>query len=68
MTKEEIRQLSICRLRLHKNAVVYDIGAGTGSISVQIANLSPDIKVYALEKKSEAVTLVHENLRKQMIA
>ena len=64
MTKEEIRQLSICRLRLHKNAVVYDIGAGTGSISVQIANLSPDIKVYALEKKSEAVTLVHENLRK----
>lgn len=61
MTKEEIREVSICKLKLHKDAVVYDIGSGTGSIAVEIAGLSDDIQVYAIEKKEEAVELIEKN-------
>lgn len=64
MTKEEIREVSICKLKLHKGAVVYDIGSGTGSIAVEIAGLSDDIQVYAVEKKEEAVSLIEKNKEK----
>lgn len=61
MSKEEIREVSICKLRLHKGAVVYDIGSGTGSIAIEIAALSSDIQVYAIEKKEEALSLIQTN-------
>lgn len=37
MTKEEVRSISIAKLKIKKDAVVYDVGAGTGSISVEAA-------------------------------
>ncbi len=61
MTKEEVREVSICKLKLHKGAVVYDIGSGTGSIAVEIAGLSETIQVYAIEQKEEAVSLIGRN-------
>lgn len=64
MTKEEIREISICKLKLHKGAVVYDIGSGTGSVAVEVASLSPDISVYAIEQKNEAVSLINKNMDK----
>ncbi len=64
MTKEEIRALSMRKLALTGNAVFYDIGAGTGSVSLEAALLSPDIKVYAIEKKDEAVALLQQNKEK----
>lgn len=64
MTKEEIRQVSICKLKLYKGAVVYDIGSGTGSISVEMAALSEDIRVFAIEKREEAFLLTKQNQQK----
>ncbi len=64
MTKEEIRALSIRKLKLTRNAVLYDIGAGTGSVSVEAALQSPDIKVYSIEKNEEAVSLLKQNKEK----
>lgn len=64
MTKEEVRQVSICKLKLHKGAVVYDIGSGTGSIAIEMAGLSDDIRVYAIERKPEAVALIAQNKQK----
>ena len=64
MTKEEVREVSICKMRLHRGAVVYDIGSGTGSVAVETAGLWDDIQVYALERKREAVSLIEENKRK----
>ena len=63
MTKEEVRSVSICKLHLTEDAVVYDIGSGTGSVSVEIAALSPHVQVYAMEINREAVSLLEENCK-----
>ncbi|MGM9937994.1 MAG: precorrin-6y C5,15-methyltransferase (decarboxylating) subunit CbiE, partial [Candidatus Ornithomonoglobus sp.] len=61
MTKEDIRALCISRLDLDRDSILYDIGAGTGSIAVEASLTSHDIKVYAVEKKSEGYVLINEN-------
>ena len=57
MTKSEVRSISLSTLRLHKDAVVWDVGAGTGSVSIEAASLAKDGVVYAIEKKDEAIDL-----------
>ena len=64
MTKEEVRAVSIAALRLTEHAVVYDIGAGTGSVSVETALSGTGIRVYAVEKNPEAVSLICQNRKK----
>ena len=61
MTKEEVRTISICKLKLTEDALVYDVGSGTGSIAIEIAALAPGIMVYAVECKPEAVSLIQKN-------
>lgn len=61
MTKEEIRELAICKLGLTEGAVVYDVGSGTGSVAVEIAARSGSIRVYAVEQKEEGVELTRKN-------
>lgn len=64
MTKAEVRTVSIGKLQLEADSVVYDIGAGSGSVSIEIAMQAPDIQVYAIEKNPEAVDLLEQNKRK----
>ncbi|MCR5836835.1 MAG: precorrin-6y C5,15-methyltransferase (decarboxylating) subunit CbiE [Lachnospiraceae bacterium] len=64
MTKEEVRTVSISKLNLNADSVVYDVGSGTGSVAIEIARLSDRIKVFAIEKKHEAVELIHKNIEK----
>ncbi len=64
MTKEEIRILSVAKLRLREDAVVYDVGAGTGSVSVECARLCTAGTVYAIERNPEGIGLIRENSRK----
>lgn len=64
MTKEEIRVLSLAKLHLTRDAVVYDIGAGTGSVSVEAALAAGDGCVYAIERKPLAADLIHQNCQK----
>ena len=64
MTKEEIRTVSLAKLRLSKNAIVYDVGAGTGSVSVEAARIAYAGKIYAIEQNPAAVALLHENKKK----
>lgn len=64
MTKEEVREVSICKLQLRKNSIVYDVGSGTGSIAIEVAGLSDSIQVYAIERKEEAVQLIRKNQEK----
>lgn len=62
MTKKEIRVAAISSLEIRSGAVVYDIGSGTGSIAVECAMLSPDIKVYAFECNEKAQKILRENV------
>lgn len=64
MTKEEVRCVSLAKLGLTEDAIVYDVGAGTGSVSVEMALRAVDGRVYAIEKKPEAVQLLYENKKK----
>ena len=63
MTKSEVRSLSVAKLCLPKDAVVYDVGAGTGSVSVELALQAEDGCVYAIERKEEACRLIEANMR-----
>ncbi|WP_346907886.1 precorrin-6Y C5,15-methyltransferase (decarboxylating) subunit CbiT [Faecalicatena orotica] len=64
MTKSEVRAVSMAKLQLHEDAVVYDIGAGTGSVAVEAAMQSGTIRVYAIEKNPEGALLIEENKKK----
>ncbi|WP_243345878.1 precorrin-6Y C5,15-methyltransferase (decarboxylating) subunit CbiT [Parabacteroides sp. FAFU027] len=64
MTKEEIRTLSIAKLRLQPGDHFLDIGAGTGSVSIEAALLLPEQTVYAVEHNPEAVSLIGQNCEK----
>lgn len=64
MTKEEVRSISLSKLMLPKDALVYDIGAGTGSIGIECALQAVWGTVYAIEKKEAALSLLTENARR----
>ena len=61
ITKKEIRLAILGELSLQPNQTVWDIGAGTGSVSIEIARLCPSSKVLAIEKTSMGSTLIQKN-------
>jgi len=63
MTKEEIRILTLVKAQIAPDAVIYDVGAGTGSLSIEAARLAPAGHVYAIEKNSEGIGLITENAK-----
>jgi len=62
MTKEEIRSIVLAKLRLKSNSVLVDVGAGTGSVSIEGALICSRGMVYSLEQKEEAIALLEENI------
>lgn len=64
MTKEEVRTVSLAKLELMEDSICYDVGAGTGSVSIEMALRASQGKVYAIEKKEDALALLEENKRK----
>ncbi len=64
MTKEEIRTISLAKLNLKEAEHFLDIGAGTGSISIEACVEYPDLHVTAIETKDIAVELILENKEK----
>ena len=61
MTKSEVRSICLSKLRLTPNAVCWDVGAGTGSVSIEMARLCADGTVYAIEKNEQALALLEKN-------
>jgi cobalt-precorrin-6B (C15)-methyltransferase len=64
-TKEEVRVLTISKARLHEGSVVFDVGCGTGGLTVEAAlQVAPSGKVYSLDEDQEAVELTNSNVKK----
>ena len=61
MTKQEVRSVSMSKLQPKATDLIYDIGAGTGSCSIELALLASQGKVWAFERKPVAVELLGKN-------
>lgn len=61
LTPSEVRAVALAQLRLGANSVVWDVGAGCGSVSVEAAQLTPGGQVYAIEKDAEDQQLIRLN-------
>ncbi len=68
MSQAEVRALTLCKAQLRKGMVVYEIGAGTGSWTVEVARLIAPGQIFAVEKSPAALALVRANLEKFQIS
>ena len=64
ITKREIRALSLAELALQPGEIMWDIGAGSGSVGIETAQMQPTATVYAIEKRAELIAHLQENLRR----
>lgn len=64
MTKSGVRTISISKLNLKSDSIVYDVGAGTGSVSVETALKLNNGTLYAIEKNDDAINLIKKNIEK----
>lgn len=64
ITKSEVRAAVIHRLRLPETGVFWDVGAGSGSISIEAARLYKSLSVIAVEKEKEQLANIEANVKK----
>ncbi len=64
ITKCEVRVLVLSRLALRDDSIMWDIGAGSGSVSVEASLLAPRGRVFAIEKNTEDFGIVGQNIAK----
>lgn len=64
MTKQEVRAAVLAKLAVRPGDTLWDVGAGTGSVSVELALAAPQGKVFAVECEAEACSLIRHNRRR----
>jgi precorrin-6Y C5,15-methyltransferase (decarboxylating) len=64
ITKEEVRAVSLAKLRLRHDMTLWDIGAGSGSVSIEADHLLPNGRVFAVERNPQCLEYLKENMRK----
>ena len=64
MTKQEVRSVVLSKLGIGERDTLWDVGAGTGSVSVEMALLARRGRVYAIERDEEALSLIRQNKEK----
>ncbi len=64
ITKEEVRAVSLAKLRLRQDMTLWDIGAGSGSVSIEADHLMPNGRVFAVERNPQCLAYLKENLQK----
>jgi precorrin-6B C5,15-methyltransferase / cobalt-precorrin-6B C5,C15-methyltransferase len=61
ITRREVRLLALCYLELRPGDVIWDIGAGSGSVAIEASRLSPDLQVFAVERDDEGFRQLEAN-------
>ncbi len=64
MTKEEVRWIALSKLHVEPHHTVWDIGAGTGSVAIELARRVTRGRVFAIEREPDALELIHENRKR----
>lgn len=64
ITKEEVRAISLNKLNLKNAKIFIDVGAGTGSVSIEAALTYDNLKVIAIERNDVAIDLINQNVNK----
>jgi precorrin-6Y C5,15-methyltransferase (decarboxylating) len=64
ITKDEVRAATLHRLRLPVTGVLWDIGGGSGSVSLEAARLNPELSVHTVEKNPEALQNIRANIKR----
>ncbi len=64
ITREEVRAITLAKLRLRQDMTLWDIGAGSGSVSIEADNLMPNGRVFAVERNPQCLRHLKDNLRK----
>lgn len=64
ITKNEVRAASLHQLQLPSTGILWDIGAGSGSLSIEAARANPELTVYAIEHKEEELNNIKNNIVK----
>ncbi|RII29476.1 MAG: cobalamin biosynthesis bifunctional protein CbiET [Geobacter sp.] len=64
ITKQEVRAVTLAKLQLQDDLVLWDIGAGSCSVSIEASNLMPNGRIFAVEKNPQYITFINENLKK----
>lgn len=62
ITKSEARAVSLYNLRLRRSSIVWDVGAGSGSVALEAAVVASDGKVYAVERDAECLEMLRHNI------
>ncbi len=68
ITKDEVRAVTIHKLRLPYSGIFWDIGAGSGSVSIEVSRICPGLRVFAIEKDDEQIENITKNKKRSNIA
>jgi precorrin-6B C5,15-methyltransferase / cobalt-precorrin-6B C5,C15-methyltransferase len=68
VTKAEVRAVALGKLALPPAGVVWDVGAGSGSVAIEVAALAPRLRVFAIERREEDVVRIASNARTHGVA
>lgn len=62
ITKPEVRAVSLSKLRLRAGGSLWDIGAGSGSLTIEAAGMVPNLSVYAVERSAKQIPMLRQNV------
>jgi precorrin-6Y C5,15-methyltransferase (decarboxylating) len=64
ITREEVRVVTLAKLKLRHDMCLWDIGAGSGSVCVEADHLLPNGRIFAIERNAECCQFIRENLQR----
>ncbi|MCL5985243.1 MAG: precorrin-6y C5,15-methyltransferase (decarboxylating) subunit CbiE [Actinobacteria bacterium] len=64
ITKMEVRAISLAKMRLTEKSIVWDIGAGSGAMTIEASLLADKGTIFAIEKNPDRAVIIRNNIRK----